>query len=362
MNSEIVMPFGRYKGQPLTACDTGYLHWVLHEAHNTSPALLAAVRAELDRRPAAPVTPASRPGAGTPTADQDQAHALRLVSDLLRAGVRVVARGEGAVHGHGPQAPALRGWLASRHRVIDALARRTRWDERGRPRVTLASTLLAGLRAQGIRARALPGYRLAFDPGPPEDSSLAQALAGVRAEAWFRLAVGLPGPEAMTQPAGPATRGPADPDRSPAPLAAPVDGPAIPPALTSEPAPGQRPDLEGLRDHCRRQEDRYRREAARWAGRRPLADRDDWAAQEYDRWRAGAATLARRWADRARVVEAVVRGEPEAAGPGREELAVHCRRQAGSQRRRHAAAAARWDGWATALDGTRGGRQAGVPG
>jgi hypothetical protein len=44
------MPFGRYKGQPLSEIPESYLLWVWHEAEASKPWLKAAVMAELERR------------------------------------------------------------------------------------------------------------------------------------------------------------------------------------------------------------------------------------------------------------------------------------------------------------------------
>jgi uncharacterized protein (DUF3820 family) len=47
------LPFGKYKGQPLAAVPSGYLHWVL-ETCKLSSGLRAAIAAELETRGIAP--------------------------------------------------------------------------------------------------------------------------------------------------------------------------------------------------------------------------------------------------------------------------------------------------------------------
>jgi hypothetical protein len=44
------MPWGKFKGKPLSAIDDAYLTWVLHEAEAAKPWLKQAVEAELSRR------------------------------------------------------------------------------------------------------------------------------------------------------------------------------------------------------------------------------------------------------------------------------------------------------------------------
>jgi len=46
----VIMPFGKYKGRPLADVSSDYLAWVLAKCRNADPALLRAVRAELNRR------------------------------------------------------------------------------------------------------------------------------------------------------------------------------------------------------------------------------------------------------------------------------------------------------------------------
>jgi hypothetical protein len=47
---EVTMPFGKWRGQPLSAIDAGYLDWLLRECTNLRPYLRAAVTAELESR------------------------------------------------------------------------------------------------------------------------------------------------------------------------------------------------------------------------------------------------------------------------------------------------------------------------
>ena len=134
----VTMPFGKHKGRLVTAVNTPYLSWLLRECHNASPALRAAVQTELARRAAArrpPATLTPTPSANDATASRptvppaptgsanassanlngtvDHTAVLRLLSDLLDAGLRVVARGEGAVHLYGGAlTPDLRDRLA----------------------------------------------------------------------------------------------------------------------------------------------------------------------------------------------------------------------------------------------------------
>src|SRR4051812_32120423 len=103
------MPFGRHRGCPLSSVDSSYLSGVARGCRNAAPDLLAAVQAELDcrrahaHRPASPVsmprTTAAVPGEAPLAVDHPAV--LRLLADLIAAGVRVVCRGEGAIHCYG---------------------------------------------------------------------------------------------------------------------------------------------------------------------------------------------------------------------------------------------------------------------
>jgi hypothetical protein len=47
------MPFGKYRGVPLSEIEDSYLDWVARNADHASPYLKAQIQAELDRRAAA---------------------------------------------------------------------------------------------------------------------------------------------------------------------------------------------------------------------------------------------------------------------------------------------------------------------
>jgi hypothetical protein len=49
-----VMPFGKYKGTPLTEIDGGYLHWLASKLDEWHPPLREAIEAERARRKGAP--------------------------------------------------------------------------------------------------------------------------------------------------------------------------------------------------------------------------------------------------------------------------------------------------------------------
>lgn len=73
------MPFGQYKGMPLSEVDSDYLEWVLTIAR---PALRAAVEAELHRRDALDAVDAAAPDADT----------LRAAEQIVQLGFRQVAQ------------------------------------------------------------------------------------------------------------------------------------------------------------------------------------------------------------------------------------------------------------------------------
>jgi hypothetical protein len=185
------MPFGKYRDQPLTACDSGYLYWVLRECHNAPTDLIAAIRDEIARRQR---TTATNQYTLSPLPARATRNAvLQLLSDLIAAGFRVVARGEGAVYCYGVNLPpALERRLKELHSAIDLMARLLRWKPSGEFRVTPASTLLSALAAQGIDAIAMPDGVITCKPAIPAQSPLHDGIAANASEIWFRAAVHMP--------------------------------------------------------------------------------------------------------------------------------------------------------------------------
>src|SRR5262245_44201496 len=62
------MPFGKWRGHPLTDVDTGYLLWCLRGCDSLKPWLREAIELELDRRHGEPPPrPQSRPSASLAT-------------------------------------------------------------------------------------------------------------------------------------------------------------------------------------------------------------------------------------------------------------------------------------------------------
>ncbi len=208
MNEAIVMPFGKHRGRPLQSVDAGYLGWCLRECVTLDAGLRAAIGAELARRgkpvasgPAGARGHASRvssPPARPAGAGRDAVFGL--LSELLAFGVRVVARGDGAVHLHGREAgrldTSLRARAALLHEDLDRLAAWVRWEHPGQPRRTPAALLLARLRASGTPAVALPGGGVVIPESPGGGCPLDTLSPGGRRELWFRLAANVPDPDA----------------------------------------------------------------------------------------------------------------------------------------------------------------------
>ena len=48
--TEFLMPFGKYKGTPLSEINSGYLHWLSTKVEEWHPPLRAAIEAERARR------------------------------------------------------------------------------------------------------------------------------------------------------------------------------------------------------------------------------------------------------------------------------------------------------------------------
>ena len=106
-----VMTFGRYRGRPVSSVQTSYLAWVVRECQGVPEPLLVAIREELARRragptphPQAPALPPQRQLAAPRSLPADQQARLEecrqvidLLHDLTRAGVQLVARGDGNV-------------------------------------------------------------------------------------------------------------------------------------------------------------------------------------------------------------------------------------------------------------------------
>jgi hypothetical protein len=78
-----VMPWGRYKDQPLTDIESSYLAWVLEKCDHVAPALAGAITAELRSRFGPPPPPRGlRHACPDPT----------LAVDIVSAGLKVLAR------------------------------------------------------------------------------------------------------------------------------------------------------------------------------------------------------------------------------------------------------------------------------
>ncbi len=196
--------------------------------------------------------------------------------------------GEGCVHVYDGRLTAeLRARLAQHQWDVDALARLVRWSASGQPRSTPATTVLARLRRDGAAVTALPDGLLRVEPAPAPDR-LAELTHGARRELWFRVAAGVPEPDA--------------------PMGALAGG-----------HPGV---LAGLHGFC-----------VRRAEKCALGDDD-----RLGRWRAWAAAVA------------AVRARQGGKIPGLAELIRHCLAQAERlERCGKAVAAAKWRRWAEAL-------------
>ncbi len=293
------MTFGKHQGEPVQHVPTSYLSWVLRVCHNVNADLRAAIGAELARRGIGRRHLAGRPdhpgehvgpvAATLPVHAEARAAVFALLSDLLRAGIRVVARGEGCVHVYGGRlSPELRARLARQHGDLDGLVRLVRWSAPGQPRSTPATTVLARLRRDGTDITALPDGTLRVEPAPATDP-LAELTQGDRRELWFRLAAGVPEPDVPTPSVG-------------------ADHPGV---------------LAGLHGFCIRR-----------AAKCTSAGDDD----RVRRWRAWAAAVA------------AMRGGQCGCVPGLAELIGHCLAQAERlERCGKAVASAKWRRWVGSL-------------
>ena len=290
------MPWGKFRGRPVTTVATNYLRWVLRTCLNAPSELRWAIQIELSRRAAIQADRtgqrlASTQTVPTPAPDLppavEPAAIMRLLADLLAAGVRVIARGEGSVHLYGGLTPSLRDSLGRLHGDLDRLAAWVRWAAPTQPRVTPATQLMSRLAASGITLSALPDGTVAVSHRQATDP-LATLTPRGRGEVWFRLAAGLPAPVAE-------------------------------PAMTRV-HPGT---AAGLHAYC------VRRAAHATA--------------------AGESSKACRWAAYADAIAAVREGRG-VVSPLLADLAVHCRRQASQLiARGRTGAAAKWEHWAQCL-------------
>lgn len=140
------------------------------------------------------IDPTSPAATQPPPPDRRDA-VLALLDDLMAAGVRVHAdsRGRATVSTAGIS-PDLAGRADGLRADLDALAAWVHHDGGGRPRVTLATVLLAGLDALGFGLRAGPGMTVECSPAAPDHRPLVEALDRMRREIWFRLVVHMPPP------------------------------------------------------------------------------------------------------------------------------------------------------------------------
>jgi hypothetical protein len=205
----VVMPFGKHRGHALDQVDSGYLAWCVRECSNLNADLRAAIMAELAQRryrqganDSSPRTPYVAPAIATNNSNSnysgvDRAAVFDLLALSLATGVRVIARGDGAVHSYGAVNPDLRLRLAHHHRDLDCLAAWIAWESPGRPRHTPATALLARLRRDGAKVTALANGEIAVSMSPPADGAdaLGEIAAAGRREMWFRLAAHLPEPD-----------------------------------------------------------------------------------------------------------------------------------------------------------------------
>ena len=290
------MPWGKFRGRPVTTVTTSYLMWVMRECLNAPSELRAAIQIELSRRAAIQADRTEQRLDRTQTVPTlatdlppfvDHVAICRLLADLLVAGVRVVARGEDSVHAYGGLSRALRDNLGRLQGNLNRLAAWVRWSAPGKPRVTPATLLMSRLAAAGVTLTALPNGTVAMSPQPTTDPLAALTPRG-KGEVWFRLAAGLPNPVAE-------------------------------PALARS-HPGT---AAGLHAYCLHR-----------------------AAQTTA---AGESGKARRWAAYADAVAAVREGRG-VVSPVLVDLGTHCRRQASQLiARGRAGAAEKWMNWAQCL-------------
>src|SRR5690242_6644045 len=136
------MPFGKYKGHAVHEIDTGYLTWCANTCKNLTGGVRAAIEAELAARNR-DLTPEPLPEpAAIDLAAIDRRAVYALLNALVAAEVRVVARGNGAVHLYAPGgelAPALRADLERLHGDLDAWARWVAWESPSVQRQTPAA-------------------------------------------------------------------------------------------------------------------------------------------------------------------------------------------------------------------------------
>lgn len=191
----VIMPFGKHRGQTLDQVDSGYLTWCVRECTTIDADLLDAIKAELARRrslgrerdddPRARSqgqgqgqsqtqarAPLPVPPSATPSA-HDRAAVFDLLAHALAAGVRLIARGNGAIHCYGAVNPDLRVRLARHYHHLDFLSGWVAWEAPGRPRHTPATALLARLRRETPGARTMQ-YEQALKHGAKVGASRAE--------------------------------------------------------------------------------------------------------------------------------------------------------------------------------------------
>jgi hypothetical protein len=196
MLHQTILEFGKHRGLPIEAVPTNYLTWLSNERRNIDMALRAAVINELHRRSElrAKVVrqPVAPPAAHAVPTGADRRAVFNLLSDLLAAGVRLVSRGNGAVHIYNPS--KLRHDLQTRlstHLLdLDALVRHVRLEVDGSRRRHAGHEWLAGQLQSGVRVEARPDQKLVGITDAGEEPLVLDE--SIHSLVWFLLAAGVP--------------------------------------------------------------------------------------------------------------------------------------------------------------------------
>ena len=108
MTQPMTMPFGKYKGTPLTEIDSGYLHWLTDNIEEWHPPLRAAVEAERARRKGVPSPAPATPAYSAP-ADRNPRRSAPTPTRHVNAGATCGICGLGAT----PERPLVHASCAA---------------------------------------------------------------------------------------------------------------------------------------------------------------------------------------------------------------------------------------------------------
>jgi hypothetical protein len=118
-----VMPFGKFRGRPLSRCPIGYLEWILKHVSHLEPALEGALREEVHRRAVAmaAAVPPEQPLSEVSAAD-DVTALLKKLDAVQEAQVALLRWAVEHRQLPGPLSEQMWGLLARDHVLADRLA------------------------------------------------------------------------------------------------------------------------------------------------------------------------------------------------------------------------------------------------